>query len=253
MTLQIEAGKFYRTRDGHKVGPMGIWCRDYFDAPTEAFDGDYWCADGTNGEKCSGQDPQLDLVAEWTDEPPIAQAGHDYTKDWLARWGAEGRSSPVHAPQSSATGAEVAFDNLAVTTFGPLCDYSVSDGHNPVNVPVNGMDTTGKRYNCDSYPVQPDVKMLRATEIASKAADLVGGDRDRQHGAKRDNFGRIAEMWNAWLRIRREPAAPLDAHDVGVMMTFMKMARTQSGNLNLDDYVDAAGYASCAGEVAQAA
>lgn len=92
---------------------------------------------------------------------------------------------------------------------------------------------------------------LRATDIASRAADLVGGDRDRQHGAKKDNFDRIAAIWNAWLTIRREPAAPLTAHDVGMMMALMKAARTQSGSLNLDDYIDMAGYAACTGEVAQ--
>lgn len=91
----------------------------------------------------------------------------------------------------------------------------------------------------------------RAVDIAGKATSLVGGDRDRQHGAKHDNFRRIAGVWNAWLAIRKEPAAPLDAHDVGCMMALMKLARTQSGALNVDDYVDACGYAACAGEVAQ--
>lgn len=91
----------------------------------------------------------------------------------------------------------------------------------------------------------------RAVDIAGRAASLVGGDRDRQHGAKHDNFRRIAGVWNAWLAIRKEPAAPLDAHDVGCMMALMKLARTQSGALNVDDYVDACGYAACAGEVAQ--
>lgn len=100
----------------------------------------------------------------------------------------------------------------------------------------------------------PDQKMAlprRAVDIAGKAASLVGGDRDRQHGAKHDNFRRIAGVWNAWLAIRKDPSAPLDAHDVGCMMALMKLARTQSGALNVDDYVDACGYAACAGEVAQ--
>jgi hypothetical protein len=79
----------------------------------------------------------------------------------------------------------------------------------------------------------------------------VGGDRDRQHGAKKDNFDRIAAMWNAWLSIRKDQSAPLAAHDVAMMMVVMKLARTQSGSFNIDDYVDACGYASCAGEVAQ--
>jgi len=96
----------------------------------------------------------------------------------------------------------------------------------------------------------PLPETMRAADIASKAAELVGGDRDRQHGAKEDNFARIATVWNAWLAIRKVEG-PLDAHDVGCMMAMMKLARTQSGAVNVDDYVDAAGYAACAGEVAQ--
>lgn len=89
-----------------------------------------------------------------------------------------------------------------------------------------------------------------ASTIANRAAELVGGDRDRQHGQKEDNFRRIAEVWNAYLSIRREPGAALDAVDVGHMMALMKIARTQSGALNVDDYVDGVGYIACAGEIA---
>lgn len=91
---------------------------------------------------------------------------------------------------------------------------------------------------------------LKAHEIASKAAELVAGDRDRQHGQKRDNFQRIATMWQAYYDIRRNPYDALDPTDVGHMMVLMKIARTQSGSVNPDDYIDAAGYAACAGEIA---
>ena len=91
---------------------------------------------------------------------------------------------------------------------------------------------------------------VTAGEIALKAAELVSGDRDRQHGAKADNFGRIAAVWNAYLSIRRDPTAPLDAADVGIMMAYMKGARTQSGAHNPDDYIDMCGYSACAGEIA---
>lgn len=92
---------------------------------------------------------------------------------------------------------------------------------------------------------------MNAREIAAKAADLVGGDRAAQHGDKRDNFERIAHMWNAWLAIRHAPDEPLDAHDIGALMALMKLARTQSGSHNVDDYVDGAGYIACAGEIAE--
>lgn len=92
---------------------------------------------------------------------------------------------------------------------------------------------------------------MKAADVVLEAARLVGGDRARQHGDKKDNFDRIATMWNAWLAIRRDPTAPLDAHDVGQMMSLMKKARTQSGSFNVDDYVDDAGYTACAGEVSE--
>lgn len=106
---------------------------------------------------------------------------------------------------------------------------------------------SGPITNNSQYKAPP----TKAADILTQAASLVGGDRDRQHGAKYDNFRRIADMWNAWLGIRREPAGALTAHDVGMMMTLMKLARTQSGAKNMDDYVDAAGYTGCAGEVSE--
>ncbi|TIX28944.1 DUF6378 domain-containing protein [Mesorhizobium sp.] len=116
---------------------------------------------------------------------------------------------------------------------------------------VVGLQAFGAFAVCTT--TKKEVQRMRATDIAAKAADLVGGDREQQHGKKVDNFGRIATVWNAWLAVRRDPSAPLDAHDVGILMVLMKAARTQSGSHNMDDYVDMAGYAACSGEVAQAA
>lgn len=92
---------------------------------------------------------------------------------------------------------------------------------------------------------------MLASEVCSKAADLVGGNRAAQHGDKFKNFDNIAGLWSAYLRSRPDPATPLNAADVGHMMVLMKIARTQTGALNVDDYIDAAGYAGCAAQVAQ--
>lgn len=138
-------------------------------------------------------------------------------------------------------------DNETVTTtFAPLETIDVG-----VNCSLD-VHVSDVNSSLSDKLVGPEVKTMRATEIAGRAADLVGGDRDRQHGQKEDNFRRIATMWNAWLQTRKDPAETLGAHDVGIMMVLMKLARTQSGNLNIDDYIDACGYAACAGEVAQA-
>lgn len=91
---------------------------------------------------------------------------------------------------------------------------------------------------------------MKATEICTRAAELVGGPRDREHGAKISNFQNIAAVWNGILRAAgKHTDPPLDAHDVGCLLEGMKIARRYSGAFNVDDYTDAAGYAGCAGEI----
>ena len=91
---------------------------------------------------------------------------------------------------------------------------------------------------------------MSAGFICQQAAEHVAGDRERQHGDKRQNFGNIAALWNAFLAIRRDAAAPLDESDIGHLFVLAKVARTQSGSYNGDDWIDMAGYAGCAGQVA---
>lgn len=91
---------------------------------------------------------------------------------------------------------------------------------------------------------------MKAHEIAEQVATIVGVDRAGQHGSKKENFDKIATLWNAYLGIRRHPADPLTALDHAHMMVLLKVARTQSGSTNPDDWMDMAGYAVCAGEVA---
>lgn len=98
---------------------------------------------------------------------------------------------------------------------------------------------------------------MQAVEICSKAAELVGGDRAKTHGDKRYNHIAIARLWNAYLAnagvIRDESGRSpyLSATDVALMMALLKIARTQSGGTHHDDnYLDLAGYAGVAGEIA---
>lgn len=85
---------------------------------------------------------------------------------------------------------------------------------------------------------------MRAHEYLEQAARLVAGDRQSQHGDKRENFQNIADLWSAYL------GAHITAEDVPLMMSLMKIARTKTGSHNPDDYLDGAGYLGCAGEVA---
>lgn len=95
--------------------------------------------------------------------------------------------------------------------------------------------------------------MLRAHEIAAKAAELVGGDRAKTHGSKLENHENIAALWRGYLRNKARAggsAADVTALDVANLMELLKVARRQAGAHNPDDYIDGAGYASVAGEIA---
>jgi hypothetical protein len=78
--MNIEPGKYYRTSDGRKVGPMrhdfgSIWdCKECFPD-----DGDYhWHDNGRRGGAARPDCP--DLIAEWDPTPEPAKGG---LPDWM--------------------------------------------------------------------------------------------------------------------------------------------------------------------------
>ncbi len=89
-----------------------------------------------------------------------------------------------------------------------------------------------------------------AQGICLSAANLVAGSRAKAHGDALINHKHIASLWNAYLNERITPGRKITARDAALMMALLKIARTKSGGLNLDDYIDLAGYAGCAGEIA---
>jgi hypothetical protein len=109
------------------------------------------------------------------------------------------------------------------------------------------------------YPKPSSPAVMRAGDIAKAAADLVGGDRQHTHGDKVENHQAIADMWNGYLKakfhtsalkVRHAVDVAFSAEDVANMMELLKIARRLNGAFNVDDYIDGAGYAACAGEIA---
>jgi hypothetical protein len=89
---------------------------------------------------------------------------------------------------------------------------------------------------------------LRTAEDFLRHTGEILKQRDGVHG---DSFGahaRRAILWNAYLQIRRDPLAPLDAADVLEMMDLAKMERRQSGPLNVDNDIDGIGYSALRAE-----
>lgn len=94
---------------------------------------------------------------------------------------------------------------------------------------------------------------MRRKELLDKAIEIIEGARQEHYGSPEDNFARIAEYWQTYLR--QTQLNPRDiyiaAHDVATMMILMKVARLAADYLHDDSWLDIAGYAACGSECAQ--
>lgn len=92
--------------------------------------------------------------------------------------------------------------------------------------------------------------------ILNDAIQAVCSDRCQMYGEPEDNFGVIAELWNAYLNgALLEGVCTLDlgAWNVADMMILFKLGRAATAlEEHRDTYVDIAGYAACAGGMIKA-
>ena len=86
---------------------------------------------------------------------------------------------------------------------------------------------------------------MNRKEILEAAIKTVCEDRQDSYGMPEDNFAIIAGLWSGYLG-----DVMLEAEDVAIMMILLKIARIQTGTFKPDNYIDIAGYAACAAEVA---
>ena len=94
---------------------------------------------------------------------------------------------------------------------------------------------------------------MNRAEILHEAEKCVCTDRQEQYGSPESNFGLIAELWQTYLRQRCVSSGAdvcILPDDVAVMMALLKIARIATGQTKPDNYIDLAGYAACAGEIA---
>lgn len=89
--------------------------------------------------------------------------------------------------------------------------------------------------------------------VLDDAIDAVCRDRCEMYGEVEDNFGVIAELWNAYLNAGMPEGSckvDLGAMQVAEMMILFKVGRAATAmEDHRDTYVDIAGYAACAGEM----
>jgi hypothetical protein len=92
-------------------------------------------------------------------------------------------------------------------------------------------------------------------EILEAARVCVCGEREHDYGTPEDNFTTIGLLWGVYLNAAHPeytkafPFNGITAKDVATMMALLKVARIATGS-SPDSFVDLAGYAACAGEIA---
>lgn len=96
---------------------------------------------------------------------------------------------------------------------------------------------------------------MKRPEILDTAKKCVCGEREHDYGKPENNFDTIGLLWGVYLRAAHPdlakvmPINGITAKDVSVMMALLKVARIANGD-NPDSFIDLAGYAACAGEIA---
>ena len=94
-------------------------------------------------------------------------------------------------------------------------------------------------------------------EVLTLAEKIVCKDRNEQYGSPEYSFAAIANLWSDYLRatgvIRKEVPTDewggISPKDVAAMMVLLKIARVATGHGKADNWIDAAGYAACGGEI----
>jgi len=86
---------------------------------------------------------------------------------------------------------------------------------------------------------------MKREEILKEAKKCVCSDRNRKYGEPEDSFALISSLWSRYLKVN------ISSTDVAIMMILLKVARGSLNPSHVDSFIDIAGYAACAGEIAE--
>lgn len=90
------------------------------------------------------------------------------------------------------------------------------------------------------------------SDILQEASELINGQRAKDYGPVTDNFGRIADLFWAYLGGGSEGGIGdqnIDQYDVANLIILVKLARIKNAGYHRDSYADIAGYAALAEKV----
>tara|TARA_R100001480_G_scaffold47406_2_gene60470 strand:- start:616 stop:918 length:303 start_codon:yes stop_codon:yes gene_type:complete len=93
-------------------------------------------------------------------------------------------------------------------------------------------------------------KFLSKAEIFDQAKALTTGDRHNAYGDASVNFGRTAEMFNAYLKGRDLSTDPIKDFEIGIFNQLQKISRIAHDPTNQDSHIDNVGFGGISGELA---
>lgn len=93
-------------------------------------------------------------------------------------------------------------------------------------------------------------KSLSKSEIFEEAKSLTTGDRMKAYGTVEENFGRTADLWNAYFQGRDLEKQPIQLFEVGILNQLQKISRIAHDPTNPDSHVDNVGFGGISGELA---
>lgn len=108
------------------------------------------------------------------------------------------------------------------------------------------------RDSCEKLKEYQKKKTPTRKSILEAAERCVCGDRDKKYGSPEDSFRVIAALWEVYLKERcvsPETDVCILPEDVAALMVLFKVARIATGQAHTDNWIDAAGYAACGGEI----
>lgn len=121
--------------------------------------------------------------------------------------------------------------------------------------PYRAAELMGYEYCVENESAKKCVPCVTRSSILDDAKKCVCGDRDQQYGSPENSFNAIASMWTDYLYAKglfvpeKAVYKCLAPEDVAAMMVLFKMARVATGQNKADNWIDAAGYAACGGEI----
>ena len=87
---------------------------------------------------------------------------------------------------------------------------------------------------------QPEQAASEASLALRRAEALVTGDRRSDYGPAAESFAWLAKAWS--LTLEAKLTAPIEPHEVALLMTDLKKRRCLSSPGSMDSWVDGAGY-----------